>query len=118
MFVTTSARIGSGSVAARVFRRGSVSIRDDCAPQTRPAIGQANRRSDVTYRMMGALHARLAALGTGERGQGTVEYVALILLVAALLAGIVAATKGTKWGTGRIAETIVSQITGALRALR
>lgn len=72
----------------------------------------------MIYRWMGALHARLVAIGPGERGQGTVEYVALILLVAALLAGIVTATKGTRFGTGRIAETIVSQITGALRTLR
>lgn len=72
----------------------------------------------MIYRTMGALHARLAVVGPHERGQGTVEYVALILLVAALLAGIVVATKGTRFGTGRIAETIVNQILSALRALR
>ena len=46
----------------------------------------------------------------GERGQGTVEYVALILLVAALLAGVVAATKGTKFGTGRSPRRSSKQI--------
>jgi nitrate reductase gamma subunit len=71
----------------------------------------------MLYRLMGLVHARLAAAG-GERGQGTVEYVALILLVAALLAGVVAATKGTKFGTGQIAETIVSQIKKALVSLK
>jgi hypothetical protein len=72
----------------------------------------------MAYRMMGALHARLAATWHGERGQGTVEYVALILLVAALLAGVVAATKGTKFGTGQIAETIVKQIRNALVTIK
>ena len=69
------------------------------------------------YRLMGLLHVRIAAAG-GERGQGTVEYVALILLVAALLAGVVAATKGTKFGTGQIAETIVKQIKDALTTIK
>jgi len=72
----------------------------------------------MVYRLMGWLHARTARAWSGERGQGTVEYVALILLVAALLAGVVAATKGTKFGTGGIAEAIVSQIKGALRNLK
>jgi hypothetical protein len=72
----------------------------------------------MVYRLMGWTHMRLVATWGGERGQGTVEYVALILLVAALLAGVVAATKGTKFGTGQIAETIVDQIRGALRSLK
>jgi hypothetical protein len=72
----------------------------------------------MAYRLMGRLHARTAQALSGERGQGTVEYVALILLVAALLAGVVAATKGTKFGTGGIAEAIVTQIKGALRNLK
>jgi nitrate reductase gamma subunit len=69
----------------------------------------------MPYRLMGLLHARCLR---GERGQGTVEYVALILLVAALLAGVVAATKGTKFGTGQIAETIVKQIRNALTSIK
>lgn len=72
----------------------------------------------MIYRLMGWVHMRLVVAGDGERGQGTVEYVALILLVAALLAGVVAATKGTKFGTGGIAEAIVSQIRAALTKLR
>jgi hypothetical protein len=72
----------------------------------------------MVYRLMGWLHARVVGAWGGERGQGTVEYVALILLVAALLAGVVAATKGTKFGTGGIAEAIVTQIKSALRNLR
>jgi hypothetical protein len=72
----------------------------------------------VIYRLMGWAHARVVAPADGERGQGTVEYVALILLVAALLAGVVAATKGTKFGTGGIAEAIVNQIRAALTRLK
>jgi hypothetical protein len=72
----------------------------------------------VVYRLMGWLHVRAVQAWGGERGQGTVEYVALILLVAALLAGVVAATKGTKFGTGGIAEAIVSQIKSALKNLK
>jgi hypothetical protein len=72
----------------------------------------------MVYRLMGRIHTGLARARHGERGQGTVEYVALILLVAALLAGVVAATKGTKFGTGQIAETIVKQIKDALTSLK
>lgn len=81
----------------------------------------------MVYRLMGLVHMwltalwqsdRLTAVRRGERGQGTVEYVALILLVAALLAGVVAATKGTRFGTGGIANAIVRQIREALEGLR
>lgn len=70
------------------------------------------------YRLMALVHVRLAVAWRSERGQGTVEYVALILLVAALLAGVVAATKSRSFGTGGIAEAIVRQIRGALDGLR
>ena len=76
-----------------------------------------DKEDELIYRLMGWVHMRIAKAG-GERGQGTVEYVALILLVAALLAGVVAATKGTKFGTGGIAETIVDQIKSALKNLK
>ncbi|HET6447682.1 MAG TPA: hypothetical protein VFG31_01135 [Conexibacter sp.] len=72
----------------------------------------------MIYRLIGWLHTRAVDAWSGERGQGTVEYVALILLVAALLAGVVAATKGTKFGTGGIAEAIVDQIKSALKNLK
>jgi Flp pilus assembly pilin Flp len=36
----------------------------------------------------------IRALAGGERGQGTVEYVGLILLVSLLMVGMVAAMKG------------------------
>ncbi|MDP9346692.1 MAG: hypothetical protein M3P44_13445 [Actinomycetota bacterium] len=46
------------------------------------------------YRIMGFAHAQAAWLRgrlTAEAGQGTVEYVALVLLVAGLMAGMVVA---------------------------
>ena len=45
-------------------------------------------------------------------GQGTVEYVALILLVAAVLAGVVAVGHGLKGGG--IAEAVVHQLKQAI----
>jgi hypothetical protein len=49
------------------------------------------------YRAMGRVHARLME----ARGQGTVEYVALILLVALVMAGVVAAMKGFRSDQGK-----------------
>jgi hypothetical protein len=53
-------------------------------------------------------HARLAA----ARGQGTVEYVGLVLLVAVLIAGVVKASGGFD-DTG-IAEAVVKKIKAAI----
>ncbi len=51
----------------------------------------------------------------GERGQGTVEYVGLILLVSLLMVGMVAAMKGFngKQGT-ELADVIVDKIKQAV----
>ncbi|HXV04363.1 MAG TPA: hypothetical protein VFP23_00465, partial [Solirubrobacterales bacterium] len=55
----------------------------------------------MLYAMFGYAHASAArrlrairALAGGEKGQGTVEYVGLILLVSLLMVGMVAAMKG------------------------
>jgi hypothetical protein len=66
------------------------------------------------YRVMGRVHAALSHLRAGQAGQGTVEYVGLILLVAVVLAGVVAATKGTSIGSGQIGETILRKLKSAL----
>jgi hypothetical protein len=75
----------------------------------------------MLYKVFGYLHAqaswrvleirRLA----GERGQGTVEYVGLILLVSLLMVGMVAAMKGFngKQGT-ELADVIVNKIKEAV----
>jgi hypothetical protein len=57
-------------------------------------------------RRAGGLLAR--ARRGAERGQGTVEYVALILLVAGLMAGVIVAGKGLK-GDG-IANAVVTKL--------
>jgi Flp pilus assembly pilin Flp len=76
----------------------------------------------MIYALMGYLHASLSgrvqairSLAARERGQGTVEYVGLILLVSLLMVGMVAAMKGFngKQGT-ELAEVIVDKIKEAV----
>ncbi|MBN8867957.1 MAG: hypothetical protein J0H98_10425 [Solirubrobacterales bacterium] len=71
---------------------------------------------------MGNTHALAVTRGealrrraAGEDGQGTVEYVGLILLVSLLMVGMVAAMKGFsgKQGT-ELAELIVDKIQSAV----
>jgi hypothetical protein len=60
---------------------------------------------------------RLRAVSS-ERGQGTVEYVGLILLVSMLMVGMVAAMKGFNGTSGtEIAEVIISKIKQAVNAI-
>jgi hypothetical protein len=64
-----------------------------------------------------AAQVRLAQLvdAGARRGQGTVEYVGLILLVALLMVGMVAAMKGFQGKQGlELAETIVDKIRSAV----
>jgi hypothetical protein len=70
-------------------------------------------------------HANLVALGerlrrsTSEWGQGTVEYVGLVLLVSLLMVGMVASMKGFtgKQGT-ELAEVIINKIKQAVNAIK
>jgi len=75
----------------------------------------------MLYALMGYVHATIEgrvqairSLAGRERGQGTVEYVALILLVAVVLAGVVAATKKTNLGSGDIGKAIMEKIKDAM----
>ena len=62
-----------------------------------------------------APHRRTLA---SERGQGTVEYVGLILLVSLLMVGMVAAMKGFNGEQGtELAELIVTKIKSAVNAI-
>jgi hypothetical protein len=70
------------------------------------------------YRAFGYAHAALAGAGrrlARQLGQGTVEYVALILLVALVMAGVVAAMKGYKTDGGKdLGDAIVGKIKDAV----
>ena len=69
---------------------------------------------------MGAIHElrRRARVSGTDRGQGTVEYVGLILLVSLLMVGMVAAMKGFNGGEGtELAEVIVGKIKSAVNAI-
>jgi hypothetical protein len=63
------------------------------------------------YELMGRAHAALMS----ERGQGTVEYVGLVLLIAAVLAGVVAVGESLKGGG--IAEVVVRKLNDTIKNL-
>ena len=70
---------------------------------------------DAGYRMLGRVHAeavhraeRIRRRLTAEVGQGTVEYVALIILMALLLAAVVSAVRAK--GDAGIATTLVDKL--------
>ena len=67
----------------------------------------------MLYELMGRAHAAMSALLRESRGQGTVEYVGLILLIAVVLAGVVTAAKGFTDDKG-IATAIVEKLKGAI----
>jgi Flp pilus assembly pilin Flp len=63
------------------------------------------------YRLLALLHVTALNLRRDERGQGTVEYVALILLLALVFAAVV------KFGAGKdfdIGKTIVDKLKSAI----
>jgi Flp pilus assembly pilin Flp len=63
-------------------------------------------------------HLFVRAHLASERGQGTVEYVGLILLVSMLMVGMVAAMKGFNGTSGtEIAEVIIAKIKQAVNAI-
>jgi hypothetical protein len=74
------------------------------------------------YRLMGFVHAAGArGFRTLRRqtGQGTVEYVALILLVALIMAGVVAAMKNFRSDEGKeLGDVILGKIKEAVRKVQ
>ncbi len=69
----------------------------------------------MVHRQMGYLHAQFHHLRvrlTEPSGQGTVEYVALILLVAGVLAAVVAT--GRKGGDHGISAKIIGELKQAI----
>jgi hypothetical protein len=74
------------------------------------------------HRLFGRIHAALlgarARIGCA-RGQGTVEYVALILLVALVMAGVIAAMKGFRTDEGKeLGDVIIGKIKEAVRKVQ
>ncbi|MDQ3647661.1 MAG: hypothetical protein M3433_03580 [Actinomycetota bacterium] len=74
------------------------------------------------YRLFGAAHAgglRAGAALRRQAGQGTVEYVALILLVALVMAGVVAAMKGFRTDEGKeLGDAILAKIKDAVKKVQ
>jgi hypothetical protein len=81
-------------------------------------------RAAAALRSFAAASRRLAARRPGHRlrgslGQGTVEYVALILLVALVMAGVVAAMKGFRTDEGKeLGDVILGKIKQAVRRVQ
>jgi Flp pilus assembly pilin Flp len=57
-------------------------------------------------------HHGLLRARDGERGQGTVEYVALAMLIAAIMVGVVSVAGGLKGGG--IAQAVVEKVKSAI----
>jgi hypothetical protein len=81
-------------------------------------FGYLHASAHVAARRLGKAAAERFRGTAGERGQGTVEYVGLILLVSLLMVGMVAAMKGFngKQGT-ELADVIVDKIKSAVDAI-
>jgi Flp pilus assembly pilin Flp len=78
------------------------------------------------YEAIGYLHARVAhacrgirRIARAEPGQGTVEYVALVLLIALVMFGVVTAMKTYKFGEGQeLGDLIVNKIKEAVSKVK
>jgi Flp pilus assembly pilin Flp len=70
----------------------------------------------MPYRTMGWIHATVARLWRDLSGQGTVEYVGLMLLLAALLSGVVIAARGMKDGGG-LAKEIADKLKDTIESV-
>ena len=80
-----------------------------------PGACRPTNREDSCTRVFGRIHVALL----NARGQGTVEYVALILLVALVMAGVVAAMKGFKTDEGKeLGDIIIGKIKEAVRKVQ
>jgi H+/gluconate symporter-like permease len=69
----------------------------------------------VIYEIMGALHAKWLARADGEAGQGTVEYVGLILVVGFIVGAVIKASGGLS-DVG-IAKTVAEKLNAAVESV-
>jgi hypothetical protein len=65
----------------------------------------------MPYRMMGRAHVAALRALRREEGQGTVEYVGIMLLLATVLTAVVAAARGEDFD---LARTIVREVQDAI----
>ena len=65
----------------------------------------------MPYRTMGLIHARALQALRREEGQGTVEYVGIMLLLATVLTAVVAAARGKDFD---LARTITGEVKQAI----
>jgi hypothetical protein len=65
------------------------------------------------------LAARARRAAAADRGQGTVEYVALVTLVAIVMVGVITAMKSAKFAEGQeLGSLILSKIAEAVSKVR
>jgi hypothetical protein len=69
----------------------------------------------MPYRMMGWMHLRTLWALRREHGQGTVEYVGIMLLLATILTAVVGAARSG--GDFNLARTIVNEVRDAISSV-
>lgn len=89
------------------------------SPQTRTGRSSLHEALDYAYAHFTERAQRIARPLGGERGQGTVEYVALVLLVALVMFGVVTAMRTYKFSDGQqLGDLIVRKIQEAVNKVR
>jgi hypothetical protein len=109
MSETTRARI---EVAEPTQHRHECVWSRDISPSRVRAVNDLEGEATLGYRLMGRMHALALTLRDGERGQGTVEYVGLILLISAVLLAVVKFGHGFKGDA--LATTIINKLKSAI----
>jgi hypothetical protein len=69
----------------------------------------------MPYRTMGWIHAHIARIANGQAGQGTVEYVGLMLLLVGLFIGVVAAAG--RLPDGGVAKAVAAKLKETIEAV-
>jgi Flp pilus assembly pilin Flp len=74
-----------------------------------------HRGDRALHRVLGQPLRTIARPAWSERGQGTVEYVALVALVALIMVGVIAAMKSTQFAEGQqLGSLILKKIAEAV----
>ena len=69
----------------------------------------------MPYRTMGWIHANIARIASGQSGQGTVEYVGLMLLLVGLFVGVIAAAG--RLPDGGVAKAVAAKLKETIEAV-